>query len=98
MAILNIQDVLSIFGGLIPVKKMTAAQTAFHLSHDVLLKGRKLEIILFDEGPGLVGERISWITGAENIFRRTSAPYRPQSTRLVDSADQTIQATLVKML
>ena len=31
VAILNIQDDLSRFGVLIPVKKMTAAQTAFHI-------------------------------------------------------------------
>jgi hypothetical protein len=36
VAILNIQDDLSRFGVFIPVKKMTAAQAAFHLLYDVI--------------------------------------------------------------
>jgi len=97
VAILNIQDNLSRFGDFIPVKKMTAAQTAFHLLCDVLLKLGKPEIIPSDTGPGSVGEMVAWITEAENILRRTSAPYHPQSMGLVERANQTIQAILSKL-
>jgi len=52
----NIQDDLSRFGVFIPVQKMTATQTAFHLLYDVILKFGKPEIIRSDKGPGFVGE------------------------------------------
>jgi len=97
LALLNIQDDLSRFGVFIPVKKMTAAQTAFHLLYDVILKFGKEEIIRSDKGPGFVGEMVAWITEAENKLRRTSAPYHPQSMGLVERSNQTIQAILSKM-
>jgi len=50
-----------------------------------------------DTGPGSVGEMVAWITEAENILRRTSAPYHPQSMGLVERANQTIQAILSKL-
>jgi len=59
VAILNIQDDLSRFGVFIPVKKMTAAQTPFHLLYDVILKFVKPEIIRSDKGPGFVGEMVA---------------------------------------
>jgi len=79
------------------VKKMAAAQTAFCLLYDVILKFGKPEIIRSDKGPGFFGEMVAWITEAENILRRTSAPYHPQSMGLVERANQTIQAILCKM-
>jgi len=97
VAIPNIQDELSRFGVFIPVKKMTAAQTAFHLLHDVILKFGKPKIIRSDRGPGFVGKMNAWITEAENILWRTSAPYHPQSMGLVERPNQTIQAILSKM-
>jgi hypothetical protein len=54
VAILNIQDDLSRFGVFIPVKKVTAAQTAFHLLYDVILQFGKTAIIPSDKGPGLL--------------------------------------------
>jgi len=69
----------------------------FHLLHDVILKLGKPEIIRSDKGPGFVGEMVAWITEAENILRRTRAPYHPQSMGLVERASQTIQAILSKM-
>ena len=75
---------------------MTAAQTAFHLPYDVILKFGKPEIIRSDKGPDFVGEMVSWITEAENILRRTSAPFHFQSMGLVEKAHQTIQAILSK--
>jgi len=48
VAILNIQDDQSRFGVLIPVRKMTAPQTTFHLLYDVILKFGKPEIIRYD--------------------------------------------------
>jgi len=97
VAILNIQDDLSRSGVFFPVKKMTAAQTAFHLLYDVILKFGKSEIIRSDKVPGIVGEMVAWITEAEYILRRTSAPYHPQSMGLVERANQIIQAKLNKM-
>ena len=76
---------------------MTAAQTAFHLLYDVILKFGKPEIIRFDKGPGFVGEMVAWITEAEKSLRRTSTPYHLQSMGLVERANQTIQASLSKM-
>jgi hypothetical protein len=76
---------------------MTAAQTAFHLLYDVILKFGKPEITRSDKGPGFVGEMVAWITEAVNILRRTSAPYHPQSMGLVERANQTIQPMLSKM-
>jgi hypothetical protein len=58
---------------------MTAGQTAFHLLYDVMVKSGKLAIIRSDKGPGFVGEMVAWITVAENILRRTSAEYHPES-------------------
>ena len=52
VAIRNIQDDLSRFEVFIPVKKMTAAQTAFPLLFDVILKFGKPKIIRSDKGPG----------------------------------------------
>ena len=40
---------------------------------------------------------VAWIIEAENILRRTSAPYHPQSIGLVERTNQTIQAILSKM-
>ena len=97
VVILNIQNDLSRFGVFIPVKKMTAAQTVFHLPYDVILKFGKPDLIRSDKGSGFVGEMVAWITEAENILRRTSAPYHPQSMGLVERANQTIQAILTKM-
>ena len=71
----------------------TAAQTAFHLLYDVILKFGKPEIIGSDKRPGLVGEMVAWITEAENILRVTSAPYHPQSMGLVEKANQTIHGS-----
>jgi hypothetical protein len=76
---------------------MTAAQTAFLLLHDVMLQFGKPKLIRSDKGPGLVGEMAAWITEAENMLRRTSAVYHPQSMGLVERANQTIQAILRKM-
>ena len=90
VAKLNIQDDSSTFGVFIPFKKMTAAQTVFHLLHDVILKFGKPEIIRSDKGPGFFGEMLAWITEAENILSRTSAPYHPQSMGLVERAKETI--------
>ena len=69
LAILHIQDDLSRFRVFIPLKKMTAAQTAFHLLSDVILKFGKPEIIRSDKGPGFLGETVACITEAGHILR-----------------------------
>jgi hypothetical protein len=76
---------------------MAAAQTAFHTQYDVILKFKKPETIHSDKGTGLVREMVAWISGAENILRRTSAPYHPQSMGQLKRANQTIQAILSKI-
>jgi len=55
VVILNIRDDPSRFGVFIPVKKMTAAQTAFHLLYNVILKFGKAESIC----SGFVGEMVA---------------------------------------
>jgi hypothetical protein len=75
VAILNIQDDLCRF--VVFNKMMTAAQAEFHLLYDVILKFGKPEFIRSDKRPGFVGEMVAWITEAEKMFRRTSAPCHP---------------------
>lgn len=97
VAIIKIQDDLSRFGVLLAVKKITAAQNAFNLLQDVILKFGKRKIIRSNKRPGIVGEMVDWIPETEKILRRTCAPYHPQSMGLIVRENQTIQAILSKM-
>ena len=76
---------------------MTASGIALHLLYDDILKFGKPKIIRFHKEPGCVGEMVAGITEAENVVRRTSATYHPQSVGLVEGADQAIQAISSKI-
>jgi hypothetical protein len=58
VAILNIRDDLSRFGVFIPVKKMRAAQTAFHLLYDVIPSQNLLKAKPRFHGPFIIVKKL----------------------------------------